>query len=194
MEFRKRLVLASRSPRRIALLRQLGLNAEVVPSDVPEDFDASLGLEENVSAIAFRKASEVAKQFDHAVVLGADTIVVIGGRVLGKPAGDREAEEMLGLLSGKTHTVYTGIALIDRPSGTTLQEVVATQVTFREIPPEEIRSYVAGGSPLDKAGAYGIQDDYGAVFVESIAGCFYNVVGLPVSRFYMMLQQLNTVS
>ncbi len=191
MEFSRLLVLASRSPRRITLLRQLGLNPEVAPSGVPEDFDESLSPEQNVSEIAARKASEVAQRYNDAVILAADTTVVLDGVVLGKPADAGEAETMLGRLSGRTHTVYTGVVLIDKPSGKIMQDVVATRVRFRSIPLSEIRAYVAGGSPLDKAGAYGIQDDYGAVFVESIDGCFYNVVGLPISRVYTMLQQLN---
>jgi septum formation protein len=96
---------------------------------------------------------------------------------------------MLRLLSGRTHSVFTAFALVDRPSDKALSDVEETLVTFRELPEEEVDDYVDGGSPMDKAGAYGIQDDYGAVFVTRIEGCFYNVVGLPLSRFYTALRR-----
>jgi septum formation protein len=107
--------------------------------------------------------------------------------MLGKPGSPEEAIHMLGELSGRTHTVHTGIALVDSPTGKWMAEVEETRVTFRALPHEEIEEYVRGGSPLDKAGAYGIQDDYGAVFVRRIEGCYYNVVGLPLARLHDML-------
>ena len=192
MKFRQRLILASRSPRRIALLRQIGLDPEVVPSSVPEDFDDALSPSQNVTTIAARKAAEVGRDIDHGLIIGADTTVVVNGRVLGKPATPHEAVSMLELLSGKTHTVFTGVAVIARPSDTLVKEVETTDVTFRKIPRSEIEAYVEGGSPMDKAGAYGIQDDYGAVFVTRIEGCFYNVVGLPLSRLYGILQRFQS--
>jgi septum formation protein len=122
-------------------------------------------------------------------IIGADTIVVLDGEMLGKPNDRVEAVDMLKRLSGRTHTVVTGIALVEVPSGRNTVEVESTKVTFREIPEEEIREYVDGGSPLDKAGAYGIQDDYGAVFVTRIEGCYYNVVGLPLARLHTMMRR-----
>jgi septum formation protein len=98
---------------------------------------------------------------------------------------------MLKMLGGRTHTVVTGFALIDRPSGRILSGAEETRVTFRELPDEEIAEYVAGGSPMDKAGAYGIQDDYGAVFVTRVEGCYYNVVGLPLARVYAALREMD---
>jgi septum formation protein len=136
------------------------------------------------------KAACVAKTVPDGIVLGADTIVVIDGLVLGKPVDGADAIRMLGLLGGRTHTVYTGFALIDRPSDRSVCGVEATRVTFRTIPREEIEEYVRGGSPMDKAGAYGIQDDYGAVFVTRLEGCYYNVVGLPLARVFLELQKL----
>jgi septum formation protein len=122
--------------------------------------------------------------------VGADTIVTLGSTMLGKPTDYDDAVRMLGLLSGKTHTVHTGYAIIDRPSNKIISGVEETLVTFRSIPKAEIEEYVAGGSPMDKAGAYGIQDDYGAVFVRRIEGCYYNVVGLPLSALYEALMKI----
>jgi len=188
MDARRPLILASRSPRRIHLLEQIGLRPAVMPCDIPETFDPARSPEENAETLALRKALCVAPNVADGVVIGADTIVVLDGVMLGKPEDAREAERMLGALSGRTHTVVTGFALVDRPSGVRLTAAEKTRVTFRVLPRREIEEYVAGGSPLDKAGAYGIQDDYGAVFVTRIEGCFYNVVGLPLSRLYSALQ------
>jgi len=188
MDPHRPLILASRSPRRLHLLRQIGVHPTVMPCDIPETFDASRTPEENASALALQKALCVAGNVADGVVIGADTIVVLDGEMLGKPEDAHDAVRMLGALSGRTHTVVTGFALVDRPSGARLTAAERTEVTFRPLPRREIEDYVAGGSPLDKAGAYGIQDDYGAVFVTRIEGCFYNVVGLPLSRLYSALQ------
>jgi septum formation protein len=187
MPRQKELILASRSPRRIQLLAQIGLAARVIPCDIPEEFDTALSPAENARALALKKARCVAPGVEEGIILGADTIVALDGEMLGKPADKEDAARMLRLLSGKTHTVVTGVALVDRPSGWSVDAVESTQVTFRAIPQEEITAYVEGGSPMDKAGAYGIQDDYGAVFVTRIEGCFYNVVGLPLARLYTVL-------
>ena len=192
MHLIKPLVLASRSPRRIQLLRQIGLDPRVIPCDVNEDFDLSLPAVENAVTLALRKAREVARTINGAIVIGADTIVTLDGRMMGKPEGPDEAVRMLEMLSGNTHIVHTGYALVDRPSDASVTGVEETLVTFRDIPRSEIEEYVAGGSPMDKAGAYGIQDDYGAVFVTRIEGCFYNVVGLPLSSLYSALQEFQS--
>ena len=188
----KTLVLASRSPRRLALLRQIGLSPRVLPCDIPEDFDPSLSAAGNARLLAVKKAKTVAASLDDAIVLGADTIVAIDGLLLAKPADRDDAIRMLGMLSGRTHTVFTGFALVDRPSDRIIDGVEETRVTFRLMTPEEISDYTDSGSPMDKAGAYGIQDDFGAVFVSRIEGCFYNVVGLPLSRVYSALKELCT--
>jgi septum formation protein len=187
MRLHKKLILASRSPRRQRLLEQVGLKAAVQPCDLEEIFDAALSPAENATILALAKAECVARNVGEGFVLGADTIVVLDGRMLGKPDNAADAVRMLQELSGKTHSVATGIALVDRPSNRHMTGVEITEVTFRDLPLDEIEEYVAGGSPLDKAGAYGIQDDYGAVFVTRIVGCYYNVVGLPLSRLHRML-------
>jgi septum formation protein len=185
----KKLVLASTSPRRQILLRLLGVPFEVRESGVPEDHDPTDRPENIVRTLAIAKARAVAAREANALVVGADTIVVLGTRILGKPKDAEDAESMLRSLSGARHTVHTGFAIVDRPSDRVHADVVSTDVEFRELGEEEIRSYVASGSPMDKAGAYGIQDDFGAVFVRRIEGCFYNVVGFPLSRFYVDLQE-----
>jgi len=123
------------------------------------------------------------------IVIGADTIVVLKKRILGKPSSPKEARQMLRLLSGRTHTVFTGFAIVDVRSGAARVDHEETKVTFRKIGSREIADYVDSGSPMDKAGAYGIQDDFGAVFVERIDGCFYTVVGFPLSKFYSTFRQ-----
>jgi septum formation protein len=183
----KELILASRSPRRIQLLAQIGLDVRVAPCEIPEEFDPALSPAENAAALALQKARCVASAIPDGIIIGADTIVVLDGQMLGKPADRDDAVRMLSLLSGRTHTVATGIALVDRPSERSVDAVELTQVTFRPLPRHEIETYVDGGSPMDKAGAYGIQDDYGAVFVTRIEGCFYNVMGLPLARLHMLL-------
>jgi len=185
----KELILASRSPRRIQLLAQIGLDVRVVPCDIPEEFDPAVSPARNAASLALQKARCVASGIADGIIIGADTIVVLDGQMLGKPVDRDDAMRMLSLLSGRTHTVATGIALVDRPSDRSIDAVELTEVTFRTLPRHEIEGYVAGGSPLDKAGAYGIQDDYGAVFVTRIEGCFYNVVGLPLARLYTLLAE-----
>ena len=183
------LVLASASPRRKLLLRQIGLTFTVDPSTIHERLDRRESPRGNARRIALEKATQVASRRSRGIVVGADTIVVLGRSILGKPKNRKEAARMLGRLSGRSHVVYTGFALVDASTGIALSDVVRTRVRFRKLGDREIADYVRSGSPLDKAGAYGIQDDFGAVFVESIEGCFYNVVGFPLVRFYQRLQE-----
>jgi len=192
MPFAKPIILASQSPRRIALLKQIGLSPQVIPSGVDEVFDLMATPPANAVRLASAKAVDVGKTVDNAIIVGADTIVVLDGEYLGKPSSPSMAIDMLRRLSGRTHIVVTGIALLDRPTNRSVTGHEETRVTFRELPDREIEAYVAQGSPMDKAGAYGIQDDYGAVFVSRIEGCYYNVVGLPLSRFHSMLQQFSS--
>ncbi len=187
MEFNRQLILASQSPRRLALLQQLGISPVVVPSAIDEAFDAQLSPEENVLRISERKAKAVARLRSDALVLAADTTVVLHSKILGKPEDEEEAVRMLQMLSGQTHMVHTGFAVINNGDENVRSGVESTKVTFRSLPLSEIKEYVKGGSPMDKAGAYGIQDDYGAVFVTRIEGCFYNVMGLPLASVFQAL-------
>lgn len=188
MKLRVPFILASRSPRRRKLLAQLGLDFEVHPSDLDEQATLYQPPDELVEHLALAKARLVAPCFPEALTLGADTIVVIDGTVLNKPADAAEARAMLRRLSGRTHTVYTGLALLHPVSKREVTASEATRVSFAPLSDEEIEAYIATGSPLDKAGAYGIQDDYGAVFIRRIEGDYYNVVGLPLHRLYRLLR------
>jgi septum formation protein len=183
------LILASQSPRRKVLLEQIGLSFSVRPSSVREDLWDHETPDHNVRRIALSKAREIAATTRRGIVIGADTVVVIDGTILGKPKSKSEAVRMLKRLSGRMHTVYTGFALVDAASNRHVVRTEKTRVWFRDLNGAEIRRYVASGSPMDKAGSYGIQDDYGAVFVRRVAGCFYNVVGFPLTRFYQTLEE-----
>jgi septum formation protein len=183
------IILASASPRRIEILNHLGLDFQVIPSEVTETIPKrSTVPQELVVELALHKASDVARKLEQGLVIGADTLVVLEDIILGKPFGPTEAVEMLTLLNGKTHSVYTGIALVRVPFGQTEVGYSETKVKFRTLSKEEIQSYVATGEPLDKAGAYGIQGK-GGVLIEGIEGCYFNVVGLPLSKLAEMLQK-----
>ncbi len=178
----KRLVLASCSPRRREILEQLGLKFEVVPSGIDEIMPEGCAPEEIATGVALQKAKYVAKGLDYpAFVIGADTIVVLDGRIMGKPSGAKEAIEMLKKLSGRVHTVITGVAVIDNESMERRSGHQRTLIKMRDIHPERIKRYIATGEPLDKAGAYAVQGR-AAIFIHSIRGCYYNVVGLPITK------------
>lgn len=188
MQFSCPFILASGSPRRKHLLDQLGATFEVRVSHVDESFDAGLTPARIVEQIARRKVREISRNHPEALVLAADTIVVLDNTILGKPEDEAEAIATLRRLRGNRHTVYTGLALAHEASGRTVTTHEETAVFFAEMSEEEICAYVATGSPMDKAGAYGIQDDRGGLFVQRIEGDFYNVVGLPLHRLYQVLK------
>jgi septum formation protein len=183
------LILASASPRRAELLRQIGVPFRRVVSGVDEDLQDPADPKEHVRVLSRRKAEDVAGRFNSGIVLGADTIVVLDEHILGKPADAREAQEMLAMLSGRTHQVYTGLTLVDAARGVSVSHVEVTEVTFRQLTGQEIAAYVATGEPLDKAGAYGIQGK-GALLVRGIRGCYFNVVGLPLAGLMSALRRL----
>ena len=191
MKNHPRLILASRSPRRRLLLKQIGFTFSVRPGRIRERFSSDQSPSQNVKRIALEKARDVAGRVRGGIVIGADTVVVLGKKILGKPRSPAEAVSMLKSLSGRKHVVHTGFALVDAKTGRWITDAVRTDVYFRKLSDREIRNYVASGSPLDKAGSYGIQDDYGAVFVERVNGCFYNVVGFPLERFFRRLEEFN---
>lgn len=180
----KKLILASASPRRKDLLRQIGLDFEIIPSTVDEKID-EVEPAKLVMELALLKAKDVASRVE-GLIIGADTIVVDGKTILGKPRSTAEAKEMLHALSGRRHQVMTGVAVVDSESGRDWVDIEITEVAFRELLPEEIERYVASGEPMDKAGAYAIQEK-GALFVEGIEGCFFNVVGLPLLKTVQLL-------
>lgn len=173
------IILASASPRRKELLSTAGLEFTVEVADVEEAIDENATPDGVVMSLALQKAQAVAQADPTATVIGADTVVVLDGEILGKPENEQNAIEMLTALSGRSHTVYTGVAIINGEKVKNFCE--ATQVEFFPLTEDEIRSYVATGEPMDKAGAYGIQGK-GCVLVRKIDGDYFNVVGLPVSR------------
>jgi septum formation protein len=187
--FEKPIILASNSPRRRELLRQIGVPFSVCPADVDERILPGEKAEAYALRVALDKARAAAKIAGKGIVIGADTIVVLGSDILGKPADARDAERMLSLLSGKMHAVITGLALVDAATGEQWSAAAITRVWFRELSPSEVTAYVATGEPMDKAGAYGIQEK-GALLVRKIEGCYFNVVGLPLSLLGDMLREL----
>jgi septum formation protein len=181
------IILASNSPRRSELLRGIGLHFTTDPADVDESVLSGETPEGYAVRVALDKARVSAARTSSGIVIAADTVVVLDGAILGKPVDALDAERMLLLLSGRTHRVITGVAIIDAGTGKTLADLSDTRVWFRTLTPVEIASYVSTGEPFDKAGAYGIQER-GALLVEKIEGCYFNVVGLPLSLLGEMLK------
>lgn len=188
----KDIILASKSPRRKHLLNLLGLDFKIVPSDIDENISEEIP-EDFARILAENKSHDIAKNNPGNIVIGADTIVVINKNIINKPINENHAFEMLKTLSGKTHKVITGIciSIFDDNTLKYITDIETTDVTFRELSDTEIRAYINTGSPMDKAGAYGIQDDFGAVFVSRINGCYYNIVGLPLQLLYKRLREFH---
>jgi septum formation protein len=180
-----RLVLASRSPRRVQLLEQLGLTFEALPADVDERYAAGEEAGAHAERLAREKAAAVAVHAPDALVIGSDTVVDVDGLVLGKPRDGGEAVEMLLVLQGRTHEVATGVAVVG--GGGTWSGVERVRVAFRAFDRALAEAYVRTGEPLDKAGAYGIQG-FGAALVERIEGDYFAVMGLPLVRLLGLLQ------
>ena len=186
-----RVILASASPRREELLRQLGLSFTVVPSELPEELPPGPP-EEAVRALALAKARAVAARAGAGVVLGADTVVVLGGTILGKPVDPDDARRMLRALRGRSHEVITGVALVEAPARRETSAVVVTRVRMAPYGEEEIEAYLATGEPYDKAGAYAIQGSGGRLVAE-VEGCYTNVVGLPITTTRRLLAEWGIV-
>lgn len=188
MQVSTKLILASQSPRRRDLLDQLELTftVQVSPAEevIPEGKPPGVVAE----TIARQKATPIAAQHPTALTLAADTIVVLDGQILGKPKSKGHARRMLQRLQGTTHDVYTGISLIHPTSNREVTDFEKTEVTFATMTPDEINAYVASGSPMDKAGGYGIQDRSGPLYIEGIRGDYYTVMGLPLRRLYVTLR------
>lgn len=182
----KQFILASASPRRRELLCKIVKQFSVVPSSVNEASIRASSPEAFVKKAALAKAWEVAKRHKNAIVLGADTIVVLQGKILGKPKNKKHAIAMLKSLSGTTHRVITGLAVVDGENGSQQTDYAVTKVKMKRIPEADILSYVESGRPLDKAGGYGIQEIEDP-FIEKVIGDYDNVVGLPVEKLKKML-------
>ena len=182
--------LASKSPRRRILLKQIGVPFTAFSVDLHEEILDGEHPIQTVKRLAAHKLDEAKKKVKQGILITADTIVVLNHEIIGKPKNKKDAAEILTKLSGKTHHVYTGFAIHNSVLDKTIIDYQKTAVTFRVLSKKEIEDYIATGSPLDKAGAYGIQDDFGAVFVTKIVGDYYNVVGLPLSKLYSNLLKL----
>lgn len=183
------LILGSRSPRRRRILDGLGLDFSVDPPDVPETAVGGESPDAHVIRLARAKAEAVAARHDVGTVLSADTIVLLDGRLLGKPRDPDDAARMLREIRGRWHDVLTGLAVVRCSDGALASGHERTRVLVRNLTDGEVDAYVACGEPLDKAGSYGVQE-CGAAVVERVDGCFYNVVGLPVVRLCRVLQAL----
>lgn len=183
--------LASKSPRRKKLLKQIGLEFRTLTFDFEEKLIPYESPVIAVKRLAAEKMNEASSRVkSDAIIITADTIVMLDGTILGKPKSKTDAKRMLRMLSGRTHLVYTGFGVMNTSNNKLLIRYEKTSVTFRNLMNKEINDYVETGSPIDKAGAYGIQDDFGAVFVSKINGCYYNVVGLPLANLYKSLEEV----
>lgn len=186
----KKIILASASPRRKELLTTMGLEFEVIPSTAEENTENEKFSTKLIENIALAKARDVAdKTTFPAIIIGADTVVVIGDEILGKPKDDNDAFRMLKMLSGNNHRVISSIAVIDTETKKILKDSVTSEVTFKELSDEEIKAYIKTEEPCDKAGAYAIQGIAG-MFVKSINGCYSNIVGISVFKLAEMLKEI----
>ena len=184
------IILASKSPRRIELMKMMGLEFKIQPCTDEEKIESGWTPEKVVESLALQKARSVFNQHRDCCVIGADTIVWIDGQVIGKPQSEQDAYAILTRLQGRMHQVYTGLAVLT-PSGADIRHVV-TEVTFAPMSGREIRYYIQTGEPMDKAGAYGMQG-IGGVYVESVRGSSFNVIGLPIQVLYQMLIKANVI-
>jgi septum formation protein len=186
------IILASASPRRTELMALAGIEFDVMPADIDETVLPGEEASAHVMRLSREKADAVAGTTDGRFFIGADTVVVLDGRIMGKPVDEEEAFRMLSALSDRSHEVITGFSVFDKISGIHLTRCVRTEVTFKELSEREIRAYIATGCPMDKAGAYAMQG--GAVhFIRSICGSYTNVIGLPMTELYESLSQLGAL-
>ena len=179
-------ILASASPRRRELMEYICEKFRVIPADCDETLPEGIAVTEAASYLANKKCECIAQVYTNALVIGCDTVVICQGNILGKPADEQQARQMLRMLSGKTHEVITGVTVMCAQKKMSFSQT--TKVKFRELRDEVIEAYIRSGEPMDKAGAYGIQG-YGALLVEEIKGDFFNVMGLPVSELTERLHQ-----
>ncbi len=182
--------LASSSPRRRELLEQIGLPYTIVSFDVDESLSPGLSPVEQVIALSQRKAGAAASISSEGIVIAADTVVVLDGQVLGKPANEAEALTMLERLQGNVHEVLTGITLLELAGDRVFSDFERTEVQMRDVSRDELMRYIATKEPFDKAGSYGVQG-LAAVFVAGIRGCYFNVVGLPLFKLTQMLKKFD---
>lgn len=185
----KKIVLASISPRRKALLKSIGLDFDIIPSNIDENIEGKTFSYEIIETIALEKAVNVSEKIDcPAIIIAADTVVVIDDNILGKPKDQEDAEKMLKMLSGRVHNVVTSIAIIDTETNHSEVESVTSEVEFKELSYSEIKNYINSQESLDKAGAYGVQGK-ASIFIKSVKGCYNNVVGISTYKLAQMLNK-----
>lgn len=184
----RKIILASNSPRRKELLEKVGLSFEIKTADFDECFDTALPPEEFAKSLALGKALKVSKIKYDAVIIAADTIVVVDDQILGKPKSSEDAKNMLKKISGRSHTAITGLAVVDSKSGKSITTSSKIILHFRDMTDKEIDLYVKTGEPLDKAGSYAVQG-LGAIFIEKMEGDYYAAVGLPLNSLYEILKE-----
>lgn len=182
--------LVSKSPRRRKLLKQINLPFKTFSVDINERVLNGEKPVKNVKRLAKEKLEAALTKVKNGIVITADTIVVLDNKIINKPIDKKDAINILNKLSGRFHTVYTGFSIFNSETKKQITDYEKTLVEFRKLSDDEIREYVKSGSPMDKAGAYGIQDDFGAVFIKKINGCYYNVVGLPLQKVYQTLMKI----
>lgn len=185
----RKIILASRSERRKALLKQIGLDFEVRESEYEEDMTTHNDPYELAKFLALKKAEDVAKYYDNAVIIGADTFVIFEGKFIGKPKNKEDAKKTLRKLSGIKHNIVSGLAIIDTKNKTIFNDYGKAEVEFRNLTEEEIDDYVATGEPLNMAGSYGLMNK-AAGLIENINGDFYSIIGLPLNKVFVELQKM----
>ena len=185
----RKIVLASESSRRKALLEQMGLEFEVCESEYEEDMAVMSDPYELVKFLARKKGEDVAKHYEDAIIISGDTFTIFNGKFIGKPKNEEDAHQTLRNFSGKTHEIISGFAIIDTKNKITINDFGKALVKFRDLSEEEIADYVATKEPLSRGGAYGMME-LGAVIIESIEGDFYSVIGLPLNKIYPELKKM----
>lgn len=186
---KRRIILASSSPRRKELLDQIGLEFDILPSEYKEDMTMKLTSQALAKELAHGKAQAVAQKARSGVVIGCDTFIEHGKKRIGKPKNKKEAADILKNISGQTVKIYSGIAIIDLDQKKEVVDCEITKIKLKKLSQKEIEAYIETGEPLDKAGAFAIQGR-GAIFIEKIEGCYSNVVGMPLYKLYNNLQKL----
>jgi len=185
---KKKIILASQSPRRKWLLEQIGLDFEIITSNFDENIEGKKFSRKLIESLAYQKAKDVSERTENeALIIAADTVVILGSNILGKPKDEADAKNMLKQLSNRVHKVITAVAIIDKYEEKTLINSTISKVKFKKLTEREIEDYIKTGEPMDKAGSYGIQA-YGSLFVEKVDGCYNNIVGLPLNLLGEMLK------
>lgn len=184
-----RIILASTSPRRKELMEKIGIPFEIKPSSYQEDMSIDKNPRELVKKLSYNKAKAIVNDHSDSIIIGADTIVVINDKIMGKPKSEQDAANMLKNLSNKPHSVFTGFTIINTKNKQTITKAVETKIYFKELSDKQIKEYIATKEPMDKAGAYAIQGR-ASKFIEKIEGSYYNVMGLPIDELKKDLENI----